>query len=75
MLIKASSNVYGLTIDKEQDYVHVGDKPVYSCTVEMTLQDMIRHSLRWEKVGRDGSRIEISNLVNVKESLQSEYAI
>ncbi|XP_063411495.1 epidermal growth factor receptor-like [Mytilus trossulus] len=70
-----SSNVYGLAIDKEHDYVHVGDKPVCSCTVEMTIQDLIRHSLRWEKVGRDGSRIEISNLVNVKENLQSEYAI
>lgn len=41
----------------------------------MTVQDLIRHSLKWEKVGRDGSRVVISNLVNVQEHLQSEYAI
>lgn len=48
---------------------------MYSCSVEMAIQDLIRHSLKWEKVGRDGSRVVIANLVNVKENLQSEYAI
>lgn len=41
----------------------------------MTVQDLIRHSLKWEKIDRSGSRVVISNLVNVKESLQSEYTI
>lgn len=39
----------------------------------MTVQDLIRHSFKWEKIDRSGSRVVISNLVNVKESLQSEY--
>ncbi|XP_052079247.1 uncharacterized protein LOC127717583 isoform X3 [Mytilus californianus] len=64
-----------LVIDKEQDYVHVGDKPEYSCSTKNDVQFLIGNPLRWEKVGRDGSRIKISTLANVEEGQLRKYNV
>lgn len=55
--------------------MHVGDTPSYSCTVQENANFLIGNPLRWEKVGRNGSTLNISVLVNVEIGLASEYSV
>ena len=68
-------NRYGLSINKIQDYVHVGDTPSYSCTVQENANFLIENPLRWEKVDRNGSTLNISVLANVEAGPASEYGL
>ncbi|VDI79813.1 Hypothetical predicted protein [Mytilus galloprovincialis] len=56
-----------LIVDKEQDYVHVGDKPEYSCSVRGKITFLIANPVIWEKSSSDGSRVKISVLANVEK--------
>ncbi|CAC5412854.1 unnamed protein product [Mytilus coruscus] len=73
--VTVAYNVYGLSINKEQDYVHVGDTPRYSCTVQENANFLIGNPLKWEMVGSNGSNLVISVLTNVEEGLASEYMV
>ncbi|XP_071148679.1 uncharacterized protein [Mytilus edulis] len=73
--VTVAYNRYGLSINKIQDYVHVGDTPSYSCTVQENANFLIGNPLRWEKVDRNGSTLNISVLVNVEIGVASEYSV
>ncbi|CAG2257083.1 unnamed protein product [Mytilus edulis] len=45
--LKVAYNKYGLSINKRQDNVHVGDTPSYTCTVQENANFLIGHPLRW----------------------------
>lgn len=62
-------------ISQEQDYVHVGDKPEYSCYTKYDMSFIIYNPIRWEKMGRDGSRTRISLLNMVEIGLQGRYEV
>ncbi|VDI50977.1 Hypothetical predicted protein [Mytilus galloprovincialis] len=73
--VTVAYNRYGLSINKIQDYVHVGDTPSYSCTVQENANFLIENPLRWEKVDRNGSTLNISVLANVEAGPASEYGL
>ncbi|VDI57569.1 Hypothetical predicted protein [Mytilus galloprovincialis] len=64
-----------LVVDKEQDYVQVGDKPVYSCSVRANISVLIDNPVIWEKISSDGSRMKLSFQGNVVKGLQRKYKI
>ncbi|XP_063411493.1 uncharacterized protein LOC134694414 [Mytilus trossulus] len=64
-----------LFIDKENDYVHVGDKPTYSCSVRATANFLIGNPVVWEKTSSDGSRVKISVLANTEYEQAHNYNV
>ncbi|CAG2226392.1 unnamed protein product [Mytilus edulis] len=64
-----------LIVDKEQDYVHVGDKPEYSCSVTGKITFLIANPVRWERSSSDGSRVKISVLANVEYEQAHKYNV
>lgn len=64
-----------LTLDKQKDFVLVGASPQYKCTVNKNANFLIGNPLKWEKRGRDGSKVVISVLANVEAGLAEEYNV
>ena len=64
-----------LTLDKQEDFVLVGASPKYKCTVNQNANFLIGNPLKWEKRGRDGSKVVISVLANVEAGLATEYNV
>ncbi|XP_063421653.1 uncharacterized protein LOC134706555 [Mytilus trossulus] len=74
-LMSVSNGNDMLTLDKEKEFVFVGASPQYKCTVNKNANFLIGNPLKWEKRGRDGSKVVISVLANVEAGLADEYNV
>ncbi|XP_076094391.1 uncharacterized protein LOC143065009 [Mytilus galloprovincialis] len=74
-LMSVSNGNDMLTLDKQEDFVLVGASPKYKCTVNQNANFLIGNPLKWEKRGRDGSKVVISVLANVEAGLATEYNV
>lgn len=75
LYISVSSEQHILTINKQFDYVYVGDRPEYTCSVNENFRFLEENPLRWERIKYDGSHLLISKLANVEPGLESEYTV
>ncbi|VDI51300.1 Hypothetical predicted protein [Mytilus galloprovincialis] len=70
-----SNGQYQINLNSEKDFVLTGSSPMYVCTVYRNASFLIGNPLKWEKRGRNGSKLVISVLSNVEEGSASEYNV
>ncbi|XP_052094872.1 uncharacterized protein LOC127730484 [Mytilus californianus] len=73
--MSVSNGQYELKLNAVKEFILVGATPKYVCTVNQNANFLIGNPLKWEKRGRDGSKVVISVLANVEEGLSSEYNV
>lgn len=73
--ILESNGQYQINLNSEKDFVLTGSSPMYVCTVYRNASFLIGNPLKWEKRGRNGSKLVISVLSNVEEGSASEYNV
>lgn len=73
--VSVSNGQYELNLNAVKEFVLVGASPKYVCTVNQNANFLIGNPLKWEKRGRDGSKVVISVLANVEEGLSTEYNV
>ncbi|VDI69067.1 Hypothetical predicted protein, partial [Mytilus galloprovincialis] len=66
---------YILSVSKQYDYVFVGDRPEYTCSVNANVHFLIENPLKWERIKHDGSTLLISQLATVQPGLEHEYSV
>lgn len=73
--ILESKGQYQINLNTEKDFVFAGSFPMFVCTVYQNASFLIVNPLKWEKRGRNGSKLVISVLANVEEGSASEYNV
>jgi hypothetical protein len=55
--------------------VYVASYPTFTCSVKKPAIFLIKHPIKWERHGRDGSKEVITVLANVETALRAEYSV